>query len=61
MGDLVLLVRTMFDGQVVRDWLPAQLAVALVAYDPDNGDVWYSARIVADWEDCDLGLWDRSL
>ena len=49
----------MQDGETVRDWLPAQLAVALVAYDPDNGDTWVSARIVAD--DVDMGAWDRSM
>ena len=56
-GPLVLLVRTPFDGDPVREWLPAALAVASW-YDPDNGVVWASSRIVAD--DVDMGLWDRS-
>lgn len=58
MGDLVLLVRTLWDGRIVRAWMPAMLAVAEVGYHCDNGDVYLSARIVAD--DVDMGLWDRS-
>ena len=59
---LVLLVLTPFDGDPVRELMPAALAVLSVSgWDAENGDKWYSARIVADWEDCDLGKWDRSL
>lgn len=61
-GDWVQVVKTPFDGDPVSEWMPAALAVASVAgWDAENGAKWYSARIVADWEDCDLGLWDRSL
>ena len=58
LGPLVLLVRHGFDGEISSEWLPAALAVALVGWDPDNGKVWSSARIVAD--DIDMGAWDRS-
>jgi len=27
----------------------------------EMGREWASARIVADWDDCDLGQWDRSV
>jgi hypothetical protein len=57
-GEWVLLVRTPFDGDPVAVWLPAAVAVALCRFDPDNGETWASARIVAD--DCDMGAWDRS-
>ena len=57
---LVLLVLTPFDGDPVSLWLPAPLAVACLWSD-EMGRQWCSARIVADFEDCDLGLWDRSL
>ena len=61
-GRLVLVVKTPFDGDPVSEWMPAALAVASVAgWDSENGTRWVSARIVADWEDCDLGLWDRSM
>jgi hypothetical protein len=40
--------------------MPAALAVASVAgWDAENGEKWYSARIVAD--DVDMGAWDRSM
>ena len=60
-GPLVLLVRTGFDGEKETRWLPAAAAVALLAWDCDNGNEnggWYSARVVAD--DVDMGAWDRS-
>ena len=57
-GPLVLLVRTGFDGEKETRWLPAALAVAMLAWDSDNGVKWYSAHIVAD--DVDMGAWDRS-
>jgi hypothetical protein len=61
-GRLVLVVKTPFDGDPVSEWMPAALAVASVAgWDSENGTRWVSARIVADWEDCDLGRWDRSM
>jgi len=60
-GRLVLVVTTPFDGDPVSEWMPAALAVASVGWDADNGVKWYSARIVADFDDCDLGLWDRSM
>lgn len=59
LGPLVLLVRTPYDGEVERAWLPAAAAVALAVWDVENGKKWYSAHIVAD--DVDMGAWDRSL
>ncbi len=56
--DLVLLVRTRFDGKIERAWMPPILAVAEIGYHQDNGTVYQSARIVAD--DVDMGMWDRS-
>lgn len=58
-GRLVLVVKTPFDGDPVSEWMPAALAIASVGWDTENGERWYSARIVAD--DVDMGLWDRSM
>ena len=58
MGDMVLLVRTRFDGSIVRAWMPAALAIAEVGYNCNNGDIYVSARIIAD--DVEMGAWDRS-
>ena len=58
-GQLVLVVKTPIDGDPVSEWMPAALAVASVGWDSENGERWYSARIVAD--DMDMGAWDRSM
>ncbi|MFA5376937.1 MAG: hypothetical protein WC455_14400 [Dehalococcoidia bacterium] len=61
-GEWVWVVKTPWDGDPVRELMPAALAVLSVSgWDAENGDKWYSARIVADWEDCDMGKWDRSV
>lgn len=57
LGPLVYLVRTDFDGYVETKVLPVMEALEAL-YDPDNGLIWYSLRIVAD--DVDMGLWERS-
>lgn len=56
-GEEVLLVRTGFDGEIDRTYIPAAIAV-LALMDGDMGVVWASARIVTD--EVNLGLWDRS-
>lgn len=58
-GPLVLLVRTGFDGEKESRWLPAALAVAMLGWDEENGELWYSAYIYAD--EVDMGAWDRSV
>ena len=58
-GQLVLVVKTPFDGDPVSEWMPAALAVASVGWDAENGEKWFSARIIAD--DMDMGQWDRSV
>ena len=58
-GPLVLVVRTGFDGEKESRWLPAAVAVAMLGWDDENGEDWYSAHIYAD--DADMGLWDRSM
>lgn len=58
LGPTVLLVRTSFDGDICREWLPAVLALESLASDPDNGEVWSSGRVLAD--DVDMSQWDKS-
>ena len=59
-GEWVWVIKTPWDGDPVAELMPAALAVASVAgWDAENGEKWYSARIIAD--DVDMGMWDRSM
>jgi hypothetical protein len=58
LGETVLVVVTLRDGQPERLWMPAGLAVLFVQQATWD-DTIASARIIAD--DVDMGAWDRSV
>jgi hypothetical protein len=45
LGPDVLVVRTLFSGDIVTEWLPALVAVDSVLYDERNGVEFMSARV----------------
>ena len=55
-GPLVQVIITPFDGDPFEEWMHAGLAVIALRLDKRLGVEWYSAHIVADWEDCDFGI-----
>jgi hypothetical protein len=58
MGPQVLLVRTMVDGVVEREFMPVVEAHHRLFYDPDNGTVYRSGHI--EYIHVPSGDWDQS-